>query len=226
MRRLPSELLLDHAITARTVTVGSVRSVGKLLAEFYLGQSSINISADDYLRRIGHQVETCRAALLADDLGLPAELASATISRQQEFLKSHSSLFVERALRGKIIEAHGDLKPEHIYLGKPPCVIDCLEFDRDLRIMDPLEELAFLSVECRRLGEAWIGPEMTRIYAALCDDSFEMSLFDFYRSRRAAQRAVTAAWHLRDPRSMRSTDWRARATSYLNEASEKILGAL
>jgi aminoglycoside phosphotransferase family enzyme len=104
-------------------------------------------------------------------------------------------------------------------------VIDCLEFDRDLRLMDPVEELAFFSMECQRLGEAWIGREVTRIYAAVSGDRFEQSLFDFYSSRRATQRAITAAWHLRDPGLARSADWRARATAYLDDAL-RILGGL
>jgi aminoglycoside phosphotransferase family enzyme len=224
MRRLPSELMLDHAIAAATVTASALRGAAELLAEFYVGQASINMSANAYLERMARQIETNHAALLAADLGLSVQIVSAIISRQQEFLQRRSSLFIERAQLGKIIEAHGDLKPEHVYLGKPPCVIDCLEFDRDLRLLDPVEELAFFSMECQRLGEAWIGREVTRIYAVVSGDRFEQSLFDFYLSRRATQRAVTAAWHLRDHALKRSTDWRARATAYLNDALRMLHG--
>ena len=224
MRRLPSELMLDHAIAAGTVTASALRAVAELLAEFYVGQTSVNISANAYLERMARQIEGNQAALLAADLGLSAEIVNAIVSRQQEFLQRRSSLFIERAQLGKIVEAHGDLKPEHVYLGTPPCVIDCLEFDRDLRLLDSVEELAFLSLECQRLGEPWIGREFTRIYAAVSGDRFEQSLFDFYLSRRATQRAVTAAWHLRDHALKCSTDWRARATAYLNDALRILYG--
>jgi aminoglycoside phosphotransferase family enzyme len=73
-----------------------------------------------------------------------------------------------------------------------------LEFNRDLRILDPFEELAFLSMECERAGAIWIGPEVTSIYRAMSSDSCAPDLFDFYLSNRATHRAVIAAWHLRD----------------------------
>jgi aminoglycoside phosphotransferase family enzyme len=53
---------------------------------------------------------------------------------------------------GKIIEAHGDLWPEHICLEDKPVIIDCLEFNRALRILDTVSELAFLALECEQRG--------------------------------------------------------------------------
>ncbi len=224
MRRLPNELMLDRAIAAGTVTAPGLRPAAELLVGFYVGQPPIEISAKGYLERMRGQIEANRAALLAEDLGLPVDIVGAIASGQREFLQRRSALLMERAECGKIIEAHGDLKPEHIFLGKPPCVIDCLEFDRDLRILDPVEELAGFFVECRRLGEAWIGREMTQIYAAVSGDRFGQALFGFYLSRRATQRAITAAWHLRDRALHRSTDWRARSLVYLDDALRVLDG--
>ena len=58
-----------------------------------------------------------------------------------------------RAARGCVVEAHGDLRPEHVCLLPEPQIIDCLEFSRDFRILDPADELAFLALECERLGD-------------------------------------------------------------------------
>ncbi len=215
MRRLPAALLLDHAIAAQTVTRASIRAAGQLLAGFYSRQPSIAIAAADYCHRLAAQTDANRAALLSDDLGLPAELVDAVAMQQRRFLDRRSAALMQRAERGRIIEAHGDLKPEHFYLGSPPCVIDCLEFDRDLRLLDPLEELAFFSLECERLGAAWIGEEILSIYARMNEDPVDLQLFEFYLSRRATRRAVTAAWHLRDPLVRGTKDWRRLAVSYL-----------
>ena len=48
-------------------------------------------------------------------------------------------------------ELHGDLRPEHICVSSEIEVIDCLEFDLDLRKLDCLEEVSFLGLECARL---------------------------------------------------------------------------
>jgi hypothetical protein len=58
----------------------------------------------------------------------------------------------------RVVGGHGDLRLEHIYLGPGPVVIDCLEFRADLRCLDAVEELAFLTMECERIGARDIGP--------------------------------------------------------------------
>ena len=47
----------------------------------------------------------------------------------------------------RVVEGHGDLRAEHVYLGPPVAVIDCLEFSRELRLLDPAEEIALLALE-------------------------------------------------------------------------------
>ena len=64
----------------------------------------------------------------------------------------------DRARLGLIVEGHGDLRPEHVWLGLPLQIIDCLEFDRGFRLIDPWDELRYLGLECAVLGADWIGP--------------------------------------------------------------------
>ena len=86
-----------------------------------------------------------------------ADEARRAADRQADFLANHGDLLEARAAQGRIVEGHGDLRPEHVFLDGEPQVIDCLEFDRDLRLLDPVDELAFLGLECERLGATWIG---------------------------------------------------------------------
>jgi len=55
-------------------------------------------------------------------------------------------------LRGRIVEGHGDLRPEHVCLVTPPQISDCLEFNRAMRIIDPYDEIGYLALECEVLG--------------------------------------------------------------------------
>jgi len=218
MRRLPRELLLDHAIAAGTVTPDVVQPACRLLADFYCREPCVPMQGGDYCRRLEQEIEADGRSLAEPDLRLPARLVDAVITGLLRQLKDHAPVLASRADAGHIIEAHGDLKPEHVYLGVPPCVIDCLEFDRDLRLLDPLAELAFFTLECGRLGAAWIGRQALAAYLTVCKDEASDSLFAFYRSRHAARRALTAAWHLRDPSVRARRDWGAVATDYLSRA--------
>lgn len=129
-----------------------------------------------------------------------------------------------------LIEGHGDLRPEHIYLGSAsdaPCVIDCLEFDSKLRWLDPAEEMAFLALECDKLGASEVARTLVSEYrwATLLPPA--PTLIDFYMSQGALTRAKLAAWHVRDPEfAPRAAEWRARALSYLAEGARKIAQAL
>lgn len=62
--------------------------------------------------------------------------------------------------RGTATSASG-----YICLGASPRIIDCLEFRRDLRLLDPVNELAFLAMECERLGDRSIGHNCSTIIA-------------------------------------------------------------
>jgi aminoglycoside phosphotransferase family enzyme len=64
---------------------------------------------------------------------------------------SISDLLLRRLESARVVEGHGDLRPEHVCLGSTPRIIECLESRAELRLLDPSDELAFLAMECERL---------------------------------------------------------------------------
>ena len=117
--------------------------------------------------------------------------------------------------RGCVVEAHGDLRPEHILLSEPPAVIDCLEFDRNLRILDRAEELCFLELECARLGHAPVGRWLLEECLRRLSDDASRTLLDYYRGHRSATRAKLYTWRVDEPDGGTPEEWRARAAQYL-----------
>ena len=69
---------------------------------------------------------------------------------------------------GRIIDGHGDLRPEHICLTARPVVFDCLEFDPRLRLLDVADELSFLAMECDRLGAGAVGEQVRNACFGAC----------------------------------------------------------
>jgi aminoglycoside phosphotransferase family enzyme len=122
-----------------------------------------------------------------------------------------------RATDDRIVEAHGDLRPEHIFLGPPLAVIDCLEFSRDLRMLDPIDELSFLAMECERRNAPEVGERVMAIYQEATSDRPPAALMDFYKALRAALRAKLAIAHLRE-NVANPQHWRRQALSYLETA--------
>ena len=127
-----------------------------------------------------------------------------------------------RAIDGRIVEGHGDLRPEHVCVESPPVIFDRLEFSRAFRLIDPADELAFLAMECERLGAPQVETELFGAYRRVTGDYPPPSLVYFYKVQRACLRARLAIWHLHDlPKSVWPR-WRAVAEEYLRLAESYI----
>jgi aminoglycoside phosphotransferase family enzyme len=219
MRRLPAERMLDYAMAHGTVCETDVQRVGALLARFYTQTPPAVITPSTYRQRLGKDVQANRQELVLPMYGLPVALVESALAAQCAFLEQESALFDSRAQAGRIIEAHGDLRPEHICLEDAPVIIDCLEFDRALRILDTVSELAFLMLECERLGAPQVGHHIFDTYCRATGDHPPERLLAFYRSYHAGLRAKVAVWHLKDASVRHPAIWTEKATHYLRLAA-------
>jgi aminoglycoside phosphotransferase family enzyme len=215
MRRLPAALMLDRAIAAGTASAQKLSAVGAMLARFYADQPRIALQPDQYVERIAQQIRSDRHALFAPELQLDDYCVQAALTAMWCAASLLEGELGQRAREGRIVEAHGDLRPEHVCLSDPPCVIDSLEFSKDLRTLDAAEELAFLWVECEQAGNAQAAARVLESYRRDSGDTISERLLDFYRGRRAMVRAKIVAWHLLDPAVTDLAPWRDRAHAYL-----------
>ena len=219
MRRLDRRLMLDAALEGGRVEAAGLRRVATMLAAFYSGAEPAITRPRELTGRLLLKVEANRAVLRTLDPACADRLAA----RQAATIERLAPELDARVARGCVIEAHGDLRPEHIFLGEPPAVIDCLEFDRDLRILDRAEELSLLELECARIGHAEAGRHLRGACLDLMQDHPSQELLALYRSHRAATRAKLYVWRADEPDGATPEEWRARARRYLEDDSQ--LGA-
>jgi aminoglycoside phosphotransferase family enzyme/predicted kinase len=97
----------------------------------------------------------------------------------------------ERAARGLVCEGHGDLRAEHVVLD-PPAIVDCVEFDRALREIDPGADIAFLAMDVERLGGQVAAEHLVERYRAAGGDPGSPCLQALFRGYRACVRAEIA----------------------------------
>jgi uncharacterized protein len=223
MRRLPSDGMLDRVLAAGTWSPEDLGPAAELLARFYASLSPVPLEPEEYVSRFRRHIEDTERELIRPSFGLPEEDIRRIARGQIQFLDGHTRLLHARVEEGCVVEGHGDLRPDHIYLGPPPAVIDCLEFSRELRIADPADELSFLDLECGRLGSPAAGAFFLRVYRERTGDAPPDLLRSFYRSFRALVRAKLAIWHLRDDHVADPDRWRTRAHRYLVLAREALL---
>jgi uncharacterized protein len=219
MRRLPAQRMLDAAIHAKTVTAHEVRRFTSVLSDFYRSCEPVAISEGRYRERFEQEIESNHRELSVPRYGMALEKLAAVFPAQLEFLRAQAALLDARVRGSRIVEGHGDLRPEHVFLGEPPVFIDCLEFNPDWRLVDPVDEFAYLAMECEHAGAAWIGDLALATYSEVTKDDAPRPLIRFYKAYRAGLRAKLAAWHLNDhPDEAERKKWTARAASYLELA--------
>jgi aminoglycoside phosphotransferase family enzyme len=159
-------------------------------------------------------------AVLADPVfGLPADAVAGLHATLGAWLRDNTPLLAARAA-AFLVEGHGDLRPEHVCLESPPVVFDCLEFNRDFRIVDIADELAALAMECERLGASFVGAVLFQVYTARTGDVPAPALRHFYQSYRAALRARLALLHTRELPPSAWARWQATAQEYLAVAQQ------
>jgi aminoglycoside phosphotransferase family enzyme len=215
MRRLPAGRMLDRAIADQTVSDNDVRALAALLAAFYGGLEPVDVALGAYGRAFIPEIEASRRSVEALDDPVRLTRYQLVCQRQLSFLAHHAQMLDDRVRDRRIVEGHGDLRPEHVYLDGLPRIIDCLEFSRKLRILDAVDELGYLSLECERLGAAWIGRFLFECYGELTDDRPPAALLAFYKSFRAGVRLRIAIRHMAEPGRLTAAEWLHRADQYL-----------
>jgi aminoglycoside phosphotransferase family enzyme len=220
MRKLDENLMLDTLIKNGEVKKAQVQKAAEHLTLFYQGLEAENISSFDYWNKIMRGVKENYAALLDPVYQLPTDLIKEVITALQLFLTDHDDLLEARVSAGKIVEGHGDLRPEHICLDIKPVIFDCLEFNKELRTVDMADELAFLAMECEMLGNTEVAQWFTDIYQKNTEDNFSEKLFKFYQCNRACLRAKLSAQHINEPQYQNDKKWLEEAKAYLNLANQ------
>lgn len=218
MRRLPERLLLDHAIATGGPDRADIVAVADLLVAFYRSETPQDLSPAAYVEQFAREQIINERVLGDARFDLDGIHLAPILERVRSGLSDEVSLLEERVRSARIVEGHGDLRPEHVCLTHPPVIIDCLEFSRSLRLVDPFDEIAYLGLECDLLGAGWITPLLRQTLADGLRDHPPPRLVGFYRAYRACLRARLALAHLLDAHPRQREKWQPLARRYLSLA--------
>ncbi|MGD9545527.1 MAG: hypothetical protein AB7F41_11285 [Methylocystis sp.] len=222
MRRLPQEAMLDRLITGDRLTAAHLDALSQTLADFYRRAERSAISAEDYAQRFFREQDKNRDILTRRDFALDHGRTPFLLDSLDARLAACRPQLQERALQGRIVDGHGDLRPEHICFCNPIAIFDCLEFNAELRQVDPFDELAYLSVECALIGAKAVGAKLIDKVAQRLGCEPPQSLVALYAAWRATLRARQSVAHLLDDAPREPAKWEPLATRYLDLAQSAL----
>ncbi len=241
MRRLPEgRSLASMAASGDPALAGQLPRLARLLAMFHAGaERSEEIDAGARPSAIARTWRRCFDALtpftaaLGDTPSLEHVDGLAT-----RYLRGRGPLFEERIAGGRVCDGHGDLLANDVFLlDDGPRVLDCIDFDDELRHIDVVADIAFLAMDLEHLGAPAVAREFVRSYREAAGDRFPVTLLHHYCAQRAVIRSEVACLRSTqrsaagDQSSVAGGD-RAQARSLLSlahdhlEAGRVILGVV
>lgn len=195
MRRYPDDHRLATLVrTGRPVT-DQLNSVALVLARFHASAArGREVDAAGRVDAITGRWQENLAELerYADGIvpGLDPDVVAETRRLAIDFMAGRSVLFAGRIAARHIVDGHADLLADDIFcLEDGPELLDCLEFDDQLRFVDAIDDAAFLAMDLEFLGHPELGASFLDAYARLAEDDAPASLRDFYIAYRAVVRA-------------------------------------
>src|ERR1035437_8451351 len=190
MRRYDERQTLAATLERGELTDGEIRELARELAGFHARCPP----GDDSLRHDAQAVGRAGRRNVDELLGMAGSRAQRQRIRALDrtmsaLVGAREAMFDARCADGRTRECHGDLRAEHVVLGSPVRVVDCVEFDLGLRTLDVADDLAFLVMDLTRLGGERYARELITAYRQAGGDCGDDKLLAFFAVHRALVRA-------------------------------------
>jgi hypothetical protein len=228
MRRLPAERMLATLLDRHALHETDFDRLCDVLTRFYRdARRSEEISAQIEPEALQRLVEdNIRDALeLPPDL-LPRDSTDRIGAVLRQYLHDHRESFARRAQAGAACDGHGDLRAEQIYLLESPTIIDCLEFNDQLRYVDVASDVAFLMNDLSAARQYELALRLVERLELLEPREGFRTALGFYRLLRGWVRVKVAATAAANP-SIRPSErerWKQRLESELPEVRFTAFG--
>ena len=218
MRRLPERVMLSTKLAQGSADPEILEAVAAYIAQFHGSLPALRPDPTAWRNTICEAIDDNQSALLAYPQFLPACEIGSLCQQQRAFLLSHAAWIDTRIEQACMVEGHGDLRAEHVFIGDTVGAIDCLEFSAALRQLDRADEIGFLALDCERLAGEAVANTLLMHYQTISHDYPPPALLHFYQSLRAAVRARLAILRLSEQGYRTHGEWVERARLWLRLA--------
>ena len=214
MRRFDNNNTLVQRLAAGRAGAPELRDLGERLRRFHADHPLNQPSGHRGVRAFARVVHN---NLKATGSFVPALFPDAVHRRLEQQLAAGLRRLRPRLRQrfggGWAVDGHGDLRLEHVLIeagnhGQGPqklSVVDCVEFNADLRQVDALSDLAFLVMDLQAHGHSALVPALLEGYGADVDQAV-LALFCAYRAHVRAKVAAVSSSEAELPETRRQQE--------------------
>lgn len=231
MRRLADEGMLINLIKRPDFSPITLDRVAATLLAFY--QDLLKNQEPQTYGDVKQLRQTVEEIFQGFQLPPSPELSAPITRLLQEylfdFLEKHADLITKRVQTGRIVEGHGDLRSEHVHIQNGEInIYDCLEFDKKLRTVDWLNDVAFLLMDLDYRQRQDLAQRLETSLLLKLETEDVSPLLNFYKTYRACVRAKVNALKLAEeevPLSVREASKRKAYRYYQLALRYALLGS-
>lgn len=198
MRAFPADATLDREAQ---VTVEQIDAIADRVAAFHdavavAPADSAHGLPDEVMAPIAANFTHLRALPTPADLLPVIDRVEAWSRAEGERLAGH---FAARKAGGFIRECHGDLHLANaVQVGEEVLAFDCIEFDPELRWIDVISDLSFLTMDLQAHGRADLAFVALDAYLQRSGEYAGLQVLRFYEIYRALVRALVTSLQARN----------------------------
>lgn len=193
MKRMDNNKQMDVMLDEDRVDKDDVRRVAEKVVHFHKNARMVRNTFDVISFQDNYADINKHSDYISSKLGIDyAGVVNKAVSKSKIFLNDHRNLLNDRTILGFVKEVHGDLHSGNIFLYQDPVIFDCIEFNKSLRQIDILNEIAFFTMDMDFYGREDLAEEFFNLYAfryPLDLNNEIMRLYNYYKSYRANVKA-------------------------------------
>ena len=199
MRRFPQRRQLDRMLAAGELSIDHIERFAEKIAQIHRHAPVTETNS-----KFGSP-QLIIEPILQNFVQIRRFLPDTGMVQQVDMLESwsraaHAKLrktFLQRQSEGFIRECHGDVHLANMaWFDGAPLLFDRIEFNENLRWIDPINDVAFLAMDLEDRGEAALNWRFLNRYLRETGDYPGMVLLNFYKVYRALVRAKVACLRL------------------------------
>jgi len=194
MKRMDNEKEMIRMLQEGKVNREHIHKLAKKTAAFHRQVKSVNKPFDTgKFQEMYADIQTLIPYLKEKEKGTEwVRKINHCVKRSEDYLQSEKAFLKQRVDHGFQRDCHGDLNATNIFLYDDPVIFDCIEFNKDFRYIDVLNEIAFLGVDLDFFDKTDLCELLYQDYCSFsdqADNAKNRRLFSYYKSYRANIRA-------------------------------------